>query len=225
MEKSQRVAFDINKVTIGTNVITRNNHLGRIDSINLEKLDYPVSAIIEIDKKENTLTFTKEGRFYSDGKYSMFDLFLEEEKIEDQKSIQPEKQDKDKINCIQNKDNIPNEVIVFKEFHNGKGFYRIQSEYLNKEQIEVIKSLIEAWNKEKKELNQINKEVKTRLMTKQEASDWLCQCQEEHREVKYKKCVIVYKYYSYYEYEANNPADDILIRRNHGEWKELLIND
>lgn len=97
MKKSQLPAFDINKVEIGTKVVTRGRHSGKIDSIDLEKLDYPISAIIEVDGKENTLTFTKEGRFYSDDKDSMFDLFLEEEKIENQESIQSEKQDKDEI--------------------------------------------------------------------------------------------------------------------------------
>lgn len=225
MKKSQLPAFDINKVTIGTRVVTRDGHSGRIDSIDLEKLDYPISAIINLDGKENTLIFTKEGHFYSDDKDSMFDLFLEEEKIEDQKPIQPEKQNKDEVDCLQSKDNIPNEVIVFKEFPNSKGLYRIQSEYLNREQIEVIKSLVEAWNKEKKELNQINKEVKTRFMTYQELSDWLCQCPEEHREMKYKNCATIYKYHSYYENEANNPANDVLIRKNHGEWEEPIIKE
>lgn len=69
----------------------------------------------------------------------------------------------------------------------------------------------------------IEEKIKFRLMTHQELSDWLYQCQEEHREMKYKKCLTVYKYYSYYENEANTPADDVLIRRNHGEWQEPLI--
>lgn len=377
MKKSQLPAFDINKVEIGTKVVTRNNHLGRIDSIDLEKLDYPISAIIELDGKENTLIFTKEGRFYSDDKDSMFDLFLEEEKIENQESIQPEKQDKYEVNCLQSKDNIPNGAIVFEDFNAGEGFYKIHLNYLNKEQVKIIEGLVKDWNKqekqklidndapkfkvgdwvvtnddevhqvkeindngctgildneryllnswkdtyhlwtisdakpgdvlaigellalfqeidrvniepkikcycsydglsssrfkffvpsihsvslfhpatkeqcdilfqkikeagyewnpenkelkkinkEDKELKQINKEIKTRLMTHQELSDWLYQCQEEYREVKYKKGSTVYKYYSYYEYEANHPAEDILIRKNHGEWEEPLIND
>lgn len=374
MKKSQLPAFDINKVNIGTRVVTRDGHSGRIDSINLEKLDYPVSAIIELDGKETPLIFTKEGRFYSDDRDSMFDLFLEEEKIEDQKSIQSEKQDKDEINRPQSKDNIPNAAIVFEEFNGGEGFYRIQIDYLSKKQVEELEEIIKDWNKqekqkpidndapkfkvgdwvvtnddevhqvkeitnygytgildnnrylssswtdmyhlwtikdtkvgdilingsnifiihylhdkyivsschvnindgkfyndsdkhfcigstdevvtlatkeqcnflvqkmkeagykwdkenkelkkinkEDKELKQINKEVKTRLMTHQELSDWLCQCSEEHREMKYKKCATIYKYHSYYENEANISVDDILIRKNHGEWKEPLI--
>ena len=235
MKKSQLPAFDINKVTIGTRVVTRDRHLGRINSIDLEKLDYPISAIIDLDGKENTLIFTKEGRFYSDDKDSMFDLFLEEEKIENQKPIQPEKQDKHEVNCLQSKDNISNGAIVFEDFNGDDGFYKVHLDYLNKEQVEVIETLVEAWNKEKKELNkinkedkelkQINKEVKTRLMTEQELSDWLCQCPEEHREMKYKNCATIYKYHSYYENEANTPIDDVLIRKNHGEWKEPLINN
>ena len=223
MKKSQLPAFDINKVNIGTKVVTRAGHLGRIDSINLEKLDYPISAIIEIEGKENTLIFTKEGHFYLDNKDSMFDLFLEEEKIEDQKPIQSEKQNKDEVNGLQSKNNIPNGAIVFKNFNDGNGFYRVQIDYLNKDQVEAIECLVEAWNKENKELKQINKEVKSRLMTEQEVSDWLCQCPEECREFKYKDCLTVLKAHAYYEDKANNPADDILIRKNHGEWQEPLI--
>lgn len=378
MKKSQLPAFDINKVNIGTRVITRAGHSGRIDSIDLEKLDYPISAIIELDGKETPLIFTKEGHFYSDDRDSMFDLFLEKEEIEDQKSIQSEKQNKDEINRPQSKDNIPNAAIVFEDFNGGEGFYRIQIDYLSKEQVEEIEQIVKDWNKQEKQkpidnnapkfkigdwivtndgkvnqvktvtnhgymgilddrrslsslwtdiyhfwtiqdakpgdilyysnssnttscgmlmfkelaqdetlqevrcyceyniedgfsfdicidnpiirpastelckqffqiikeegyewdaenkvlkkidkedkrLKQINKEVKTRLMTHQELSDWLCQCQEEHREMKYKNCSTVYKYHSYYENETNNPADDVLIRKNHGEWQEPLI--
>lgn len=157
MNKSQRVAFDINKVNIGTKVVTRAGHSGKIFSINLEKLDYPISAIIDLDGKENTLIFTKEGHFYSDDKDSMFDLFLEEEKIENQKPIQPEKQDKHEVNCLQSKDNISNGAIVFEDFNGDDGFYKVHLDYLNKEQVEVIETLVEDWNEEKKELNQINK--------------------------------------------------------------------
>lgn len=292
MKKSQLPAFNINKVEIGTRVVTRDRHLGRINSIDLEKLDYPVSAIIELDGKENTLTFTKEGRFYSDDKDSMFDLFLEEEEIEDQKSIQSEKQDKDEIDnydpykatvesiadmvdryselqsieelkdfynnvrvkcqdafdygkvCMinqdeepddkedkdevnrpQSKDNIPNGAIVFEDFNGGEGFYRIQIDYLSKKQVEELEQIVKDWNKEKKKLNQINKEIKTRQMTRQELADWLRDAPEEHREYRYAGDKDVYNTYDYPEDEANTPEGDVFIRRNHGEWEEPIIEE
>lgn len=223
MKKSQRIAFDIDKAEIDTKVVTRDGHLGKITSIDLTKLDYPISAIIELDGKEVPLIFTKEGHFYSDGRNSMFDLFLEEEKIENQESIQSKKQDKYEVNCLHSQDKIPNEAIVFENFNGDNGFCRVQINYLNKDQVEVIESLVEAWNKEKKELNKINKEDKTRIMTHQELSDWLCQCPEEYREFKYKECSTVVRFHDYYENEANTPVENVLIRRNHGEWEEPLI--
>lgn len=226
MEKSQRIAFDIDKAELDTKVVTRDGHSGKIDSIDLTKPDYPISATIELDGKEVPLIFTKEGHFYSNNRDSMFDLFLEEvdTKCTENKKLAPNQDS-----------NISNRAIVYENLNGDEGFHKVHLDYLNKDQVEVIKCLVEAWNKEKKELNKINKEDKelkkidkenkTRLMTEQEVSDWLCQCPEECREFKYKNCSTVFKAYSYYENKANSSANDILIRRNHGEWQEPLIND
>jgi len=102
---------------------------------------------------------------------------------------------------------------------------RPASKELCKELFIIIKEAGYMWDSDKKELKKIDKEVKTRLMTHQELSDWLCQCPEEYREMKYKKCLTIYKYHSYYENEANIPADDILIRKNHGEWEEPIVDE
>ena len=78
------------------------------------------------------------------------------------------------------------------------------------------------WDPDKKELHKIE-EIKNRRMTNQELADWLCQCPEECREFKYETCSTVLKVHVYYEEKANDPAEYILIRKNHGEWEEPLI--
>lgn len=88
------------------------------------------------------------------------------------------------------------------------------------------------WDSVKKELKKIKKEAvgkakketKTRKMTNQELSWWLRKCPEEFREYKYKGCSNIHNTYNYYEDEADNPClDDVLIRKNGGEWMEPLI--
>lgn len=69
----------------------------------------------------------------------------------------------------------------------------------------------------------IEKKVETRAMTNQELADWLRQCPEEHREFKYTGCDCVYSSYDYLESSENSPVERKLIRRNHGEWQEPLI--
>lgn len=70
----------------------------------------------------------------------------------------------------------------------------------------------------------IEEDVNTRPMTRQELSDWLRECHEEHRECKYENgCSSVYTSYAYKEAEASKSVDDVLIRRNHGEWEKPLI--
>ena len=88
------------------------------------------------------------------------------------------------------------------------------------------------WDSNKKELKKIKKEavgkvkkeVKTRKMTRQELSDWLRDCPEEHREWKYKGgSNLVFTLDSYHEGDASEAVETKLIRRNHGEWEEPLI--
>lgn len=64
---------------------------------------------------------------------------------------------------------------------------------------------------------------KTRRMTNQELADWLRDEPQEHREVK-SNSFWVYQDYCYDEAQANNEClDVILVRRNHGEWEEPLV--
>lgn len=88
------------------------------------------------------------------------------------------------------------------------------------------------WDSDKKELKKIEnevagkvkKEVKTRKMTRQELSDWLRDCPEEHREWKYKSgSNLVFTLDSYHEGDASEAVETKLIRRNHGEWEEPVI--
>lgn len=90
------------------------------------------------------------------------------------------------------------------------------------------------WDSNKKELKKIKKEavgkakkeVKTRRMTNQELAWWLRKCPEERREYKYKDCSNIHNTYNYYEDEADNPClDDVLIRKNGGEWQEPLVEE
>lgn len=64
---------------------------------------------------------------------------------------------------------------------------------------------------------------KTRRMTNQKFADWLRDCPEEHREYKYRHDILVSYQYDYDADEANEEVGDVLIRRNHGEWEEPII--
>lgn len=72
--------------------------------------------------------------------------------------------------------------------------------------------------------DKVEEDVEPRLMTNLELSDWLRKCPEERREFKYKGCNCVFAAYEYIEENANRPVEDKLIRRNHGEWQEPLID-
>ena len=71
----------------------------------------------------------------------------------------------------------------------------------------------------------IEEDVKTRQMTNQELADWLRDAPKEYRELRYAGDKDVYSTYDYPETEANTPVEKnrLLIRRNHGEWQEPLI--
>lgn len=75
----------------------------------------------------------------------------------------------------------------------------------------------------------IKPQPKTRRKTNVELSDWLRNCPEEHREYKFKESSLssdpssVWFEYSYESGKENEPCDDVLIRRNHGEWEEPLV--
>lgn len=71
----------------------------------------------------------------------------------------------------------------------------------------------------------IKPEPTKRRMTEQELSDWLRDCPQEHREMK-DKFSDVFHVYNYSDFEANKPCGkDVLIRRNHGDWEEPLIEE
>lgn len=72
------------------------------------------------------------------------------------------------------------------------------------------------------------KKAKSRRMTNQELADWLRKCPEEFREFTFRENTLlkngwVYFYYDYLESEADKPVKDKLIRRNHGDWEEPLV--
>lgn len=73
----------------------------------------------------------------------------------------------------------------------------------------------------------IEKDTKIRSMTNQELADWLRKCPEEFREFTFKDGASwVYSYLDYLDSEADEPAKkNKLIRRNHGEWQEPLIEE
>lgn len=73
----------------------------------------------------------------------------------------------------------------------------------------------------------IKRTPKKRRMNNVEAADWLRDNPQEHREFKYKESAnessSVWHEYPYDSGKENEPCDNILIRRNHGEWEEPLI--
>lgn len=64
---------------------------------------------------------------------------------------------------------------------------------------------------------------KTRRMTDQELADWLRDEPQEHREYKFKDLPHIWHEYSYEDGNENEPCENVVIRRNHGEWEEPLI--
>ena len=70
----------------------------------------------------------------------------------------------------------------------------------------------------------IEEEIPERLMTNQELADWLCDCPEERREYKYTGGDLVRHYHDYLDGEGNTTIENVLVRRNHGEWMKPLIN-
>ena len=71
----------------------------------------------------------------------------------------------------------------------------------------------------------IKPEHKTRTMNHQEVSDWLRDEPQEHREFKYTDSSSVWHEYTYDNGKENEPCENILIRRNHGEWEEPIVVD
>lgn len=73
----------------------------------------------------------------------------------------------------------------------------------------------------------VKPESKKRRMYNVEAADWLRDNPQEHREFKYKDSTndtaSVWHEYPYDSGKENEPCEDILIRRNHGEWEEPMI--
>jgi len=142
------------------------------------------------------------------------------------------------------------DILIFKQIDDRVGFssyYNINqkrnSSWVNdyfqpatkKQRKQLFQKMKEEgyeWDSVKKELKKIKneaagkvkKEVKTRKMTRQELSDWLRDCPEEHREWKYKGgSNLVFTLDSYHEDDAFEPVETKLIRRNHGEWEEPVI--
>lgn len=70
----------------------------------------------------------------------------------------------------------------------------------------------------------IEEEVESKYVTNQELADWLRDYPNEHREYKHSEGDLVFNTFAYQEIHAHEPIqNDILVRRNHGEWKEPLV--
>ena len=62
-------------------------------------------------------------------------------------------------------------------------------------------------------------------MTYQELADWLRDCPEEHRECRYRHNTTISPYLYYNLESANKEAKGLLVRRNHGEWEEPIVDN
>jgi hypothetical protein len=70
----------------------------------------------------------------------------------------------------------------------------------------------------------IEEEIKTRRMTIKELAWWLRDHPEEHREFKYKDTQKVDSHGSYNECDQNEECNqNIVVRKNGGEWQEPLV--
>lgn len=69
-----------------------------------------------------------------------------------------EKQGEKVIDCPQNHQDVnhPNGGIVLEDFNSGEGFYKLNLDYLNKNQVEEIEELVRTWNTESNSPNNEN---------------------------------------------------------------------
>ena len=214
MEKEiRRVPFDIEKAKAGAKVVTGYGYPARVCLFDLKNKYTPIVAAVEIHGVETPFTFTKEGRLLIDtGVDDNLGLFIEEEvvhpkfKVDDVMRLLVEAED-------DITEGLPVVVSIDDEYY-----------HCNNETI-AIKDQDDyefpPMNAKQKSSNEVK--PNSRLMTFQELSDWLRDSPEEHREYKYVDSSTVRNSYAYREEDTSKLADDILVRRNHGEWEEPLI--
>jgi len=83
--------------------------------------------------------------------------------------------------------------------------------------------LIEEEVEEQGEQKSYKEETTHRLMTYQELADWLRDNPEEYREYTYADSSAIRNTFAYRDEDASKLADNILVRRNHGEWEKPLV--
>ena len=95
-----------------------------------------------------------------------------------------------------------------------------EAEYINEY---TLKGII-SWGNGEDNLA-LKEPIKYRRMTNQELAWWLRDCPDEHREWSTKNADnLIYHIFDYVQHEANEEcSEDILIRRNGGEWEEPLV--
>ena len=219
MSKTRLVPFDIEKAKNGAKIVTRCGYPVRVGFYDVKNEDYPILCLVEEDNgRERSWGYTKNGKYHKKEDIdSPYDLFIEEEKEKHRReysgtdSIYVPKDDEgireeliDAINGLWNNDALPMPLSL-----------KRKDAWLN-------------WlhkQSQKNTADEVEKEVKKRVMTYQEVAWWLRRNPEEFREWKFRDCDGVNTDLGYNESKAHQPAKYILIRKNGGEWKEPLIEE
>lgn len=213
--KTKLIPFDYEKAKAGAKVITRCGYPVTIIGCNSNR-KYPIRAIIKTEDGPFTFSFTVEGKYCVDEEEHELDFFIEEEEEEKLRreysgtdSIYVPKDDEgiieeliDAINGLWDNDALPMPLSI-----------KRKDAWLN-------------WlhkQSQKNTADEVEKEVKKRVMTYQEVAWWLRRNPEEFREWKFRDCDGVNTDLGYNESKAHQPAKYILIRKNGGEWEEPLI--
>lgn len=214
MEKEiRRVPFDIERAKAGAKVVTGYGYPVRVCLFDLKNKYTPIVAAVEIHGVETPFTFTKEGRLLVDtGVDDNLGLFIEEEVVHPKFKV-----DDVMRLLVEAEDDITEGLPVVVSIDDK--YYHCNNETIAiKDQDDYE---FPPMNAKQKSSNEVK--PNSRLMTLQELSDWLRDSPEEHREYKYVDSSTVRNSYAYREEDTSKLADDILVRRNHGEWEEPLI--
>lgn len=215
--KTKLVPFDIEKAKNGAKVVTRDGLPVKIVDYPIKNEDCPILGLVLIDGKEFPLLFTETGNHYNNSE-SCYDLSIEEEEEE---KLRREYSGTDSIYVPKDDEGIREELI---DAING---------LWDNDALPMPLSIKrkDAWlnwlhkQSQKNTADEVEKEVKKRVMTYQEVAWWLRRNPEEFREWKFRDCDGVNTDLGYNESKAHQPAKYILIRKNGGEWKEPLIEE
>lgn len=89
--KTKLIPFDIEKAKNGAKIVTRNGCPARIVDCKVNDEDYPILGLVYTEGRESPIKFTIDGNFYPNKEEDGFDLFIEENEVEETDDYNPYK--------------------------------------------------------------------------------------------------------------------------------------